>query len=243
MDVSFLIPHYPLSNPLEFVLTTQGFGANDAPYYKQLGLLGHNGTDFRALNGTACYAVIDGTVIEAGQDWQGGRVIRIRTAEVECNGKKWRLEFIYYHLDSWLVLAGEMVWRGQPIGFTDNTGRYSTAPHLHFGMEVHWFEDGIWKKDTNNGYWGCVDSAPFFNYVPPMNNPYGIAANTLVQLTEGVGGFGFWSGEKFYVDELDKILASWMVRNQGNIKGKTLAVAQVVWDAYTPKYNLKNIPL
>ena len=236
-----LTPYFRLSQPLEHVYVTQGFGEQRIDY-TALGATAHMGVDYRAVTGTPCFAVIDGTITVAGQDWQGGRVVRLQTDPVEVDGKKYRLEFIYYHLQEWSVLAGERVYRGQQVGLTDNTGKYSTAPHLHFGMEIHWFEDGLWKKDSNNGYWGCFDPKPFFTYKPTMENPYGIPANTLIQLTEGVGGFSLWSGEKFYVDSLDKIIASWLVRNKGKTDGKTMAVAQVVWDAY-PKFNLKNQPI
>lgn len=81
------------------------------------------------------------------------------------------------------------------------------------------------------------------------HNPYGLQQNTLVQLVEGIGGFALFAQDKdgndrFFIDDLAKIQASWLVRNKGDIKGKTLAVAQIVWDAYKPVHrNLKNEPL
>lgn len=238
-----IVPAFPLSRPLEYVYVTQGFAENETDFYKQMGLAGHTGQDYRAVNGTPIFAVTDAVCNASGQDYHGGRYVKLMTDPKVVGGVEYKLEFMYYHLQEWSVIAGERVYRGQQVGLTDNTGRYTTGPHLHLEMTVWWKETGLWLKDANNGFRGCVDPEPFFTYVPPMNNPYNIQANTLVQLTEGNGGFALWSGEKFYVDELAKLLASWAVRNKGNTDGKTLAVAQVVWDAYRPHYTLNNKPI
>ena len=65
-----------------------------------------------------------------------------------------------------------------------------------------------------------------------------IANNTLVQLVEGQGGFGLYLDGKIIVDDLAKIIASWLVRNAGKLDGKTRALTQEAW-AMFPKYNLK----
>jgi len=62
--------------------------------------------------------------------------------------------------------------------------------------------------------------------------------NTLVQLVEGVGGFGLYLDDKIFVDSLDKILASWLVRNNGKLDGKTRALTLSDWNAFS-KVNLK----
>lgn len=241
IDAASLVGPFPLSQPLEEVFITQKFGENKTAFYKELGMLGHNGIDYRASIGTPCFAVIDGTVTNAGEDYQGGREVRFVSDERVVNGVRYRLEFIYYHLKEWHVKAGERVYRGQPIGLTGNTGKYTTGAHLHFGMKIQKFTTS-WVKESSNGYFGAFDPLPFFTYKPMAENPYNIFPNTLVQLTEGVGGFGLWDGEYFFVDALDKLLASWLVRNKGDVGGKTLAVAQVVWDSYK-KVNLKKQPI
>jgi len=68
--------------------------------------------------------------------------------------------------------------------------------------------------------------------------PMKLKENHLYQLVEGHGGFGLAVGGKLIVDDLAKILASFIVRNGGDTKGKTIAIGQTDWDS-TPHYNLK----
>ena len=63
--------------------------------------------------------------------------------------------------------------------------------------------------------------------------------NTLIQLVEGQGNFGLYLDDKIFVDDLSKIIASWLVRNNGNLNGKTKALTLADWDMFD-KYNLKN---
>lgn len=67
---------------------------------------------------------------------------------------------------------------------------------------------------------------------------YTFENNTLLQLVEGEGGFGLYLDGKIIVDELDKILASWLVRTGGNTSGKVRAVTLEVWNEFS-KINLK----
>ncbi len=66
-----------------------------------------------------------------------------------------------------------------------------------------------------------------------------IKNNSLIQLVEGTGGFGLYLDGKIYVDGLANILASWLVRNNGDLNGKTRALTLEHWNMF-PKYNLKN---
>ena len=63
--------------------------------------------------------------------------------------------------------------------------------------------------------------------------------NTLIQLVEGQGNFGLYLDDKIFVDDLSKIIASWLVRNNGNLNGKTKALTLEDWNLFD-KYNLKN---
>lgn len=69
-------------------------------------------------------------------------------------------------------------------------------------------------------------------YMPNIKN------NTLVQLVEGVGGFGLYLDDKLYVDDLAKIQASWLMRNHGDVKDKTLELTDAEWKKLE-KFNLK----
>jgi len=75
-----------------------------------------------------------------------------------------------------------------------------------------------------------------------------IPDNTLIQLVEGIGGFALVLNGKKIVDDLDKVLASYIVRSakeidfQGEkltvLKQKPMAVTQEIWDSL-PTVNLK----
>lgn len=125
MDYKFLEEYYHLSQPLDYIYITQGFGKNDVPFYKELNMLGHNGIDYRASVGTRCKAVIDGTITYIRTDRTGGKELRYVTDPITHGGKQYRLEFVYYHLDGWLVEEGDRVTRGQDIAITGKTGGYS----------------------------------------------------------------------------------------------------------------------
>lgn len=66
-----------------------------------------------------------------------------------------------------------------------------------------------------------------------------IPNNSLVQEVEQSGQFGFHLDNKIYIDSLDKITATFLQRNLGDIKGKVKALTKKDWDSF-PKFNLKN---
>ena len=88
----------------------------------------HHGTDFGARRGTPLLAVNAGKVSFAG--WMGGygRVVKIR------HGGGY--ESLYAHQSRIRVKRGQVVKKGQTIGYVGSTGR-STGPHLHFGLKRH----------------------------------------------------------------------------------------------------------
>lgn len=62
--------------------------------------------------------------------------------------------------------------------------------------------------------------------------------NTLVQLVQGEGNFGLYLDGKIIIDNLDKIIAVWLVRNNGDVKGMVKPLTLVDWNKYE-KINLK----
>lgn len=72
--------------------------------------------------------------------------------------------------------------------------------------------------------------------------PLQIPNNTFCQLVEGKGEFALALDGKLIVDSLDKVMASFIVRNNGDIKGKTKALLQEEFDEYE-KINLKKQPI
>jgi murein DD-endopeptidase MepM/ murein hydrolase activator NlpD len=100
---------------------TSGFGERFHPIlgYERF----HAGVDLGAAAGTPIVAAADGKVVSAG--WAGGygRAVAIAHAG--------GLETKYGHMSRIAAYAGELVRRGQVIGYVGSTG-LSTGPHLHF---------------------------------------------------------------------------------------------------------------
>jgi len=71
----------------------------------------------------------------------------------------------------------------------------------------------------------------------PMKNPLNLLNNTLVQCVEGKGEIGLYLDDKIIVDDLAKILATWIIRNNGAIS-RVKAITLDNWNKYD-KTNLK----
>lgn len=144
-----------LQLPVKDVYITQPFGLNYLDFYTNLGMKGHNGIDFRARRGCEIYAAHDGIVQFAGSDGDGG-------VQVIIWDDKKQFKTIYYHLldFSAKLHRGIKVVAGEMIGTADNTGKYTTGDHLHFGMKFTTIHGNT--LDSNNGYYGAVDPAPYF---------------------------------------------------------------------------------
>ncbi|MBZ9652193.1 M23 family metallopeptidase [Psychroflexus montanilacus] len=104
----------------------------------------HDGTDLAAPYGTPVFAAHGGVVASAPyqDNWQpgegsndAGNRVYINTSNY--NGGSGTLQFGYWHLGNNKVLVnpGDVVERGQIIGYTGNTGNVgdpqSAGPHLH----------------------------------------------------------------------------------------------------------------
>ena len=149
-----------LKLPLDETFVTQPFGVNYADFYEKLGMKGHNGADFRIYPGMPCFAVCNGQIKQAGESGYGVSV-HYETDDLDYNGQKFRLEFVYGHLKSVDVKAGDRVLEGDMLGICDNTGLYTTGDHLHFGVRLWWYtcKEGLWywDSDLKNGYKGYID--------------------------------------------------------------------------------------
>lgn len=90
-------------------------------------LHGWNGIDLGAARGTPVYAAADGVVIisRSGGGWNGGYGNYI--VITHNNGS----QTLYSHLRGAVTSFGQMVSRGQLIGYVGATG-LATGPHLHF---------------------------------------------------------------------------------------------------------------
>lgn len=143
-----------LSPPLKHIYVTQPFGANFVDFYAKLGLKGHNGIDFRARRGCPIYASHDGYCVLSGKDGTGGIGIELISSKTGDSFKT-----IYYHLlKTNIEVSDQLIKRGDLIGWSDNTGKYTTADHLHWELKLT--KNGA-TKNRDNGYGGAIDPTPY----------------------------------------------------------------------------------
>lgn len=90
----------------------------------------HSGMDIAAPAGTAVVAAAAGTVTLA----HPGMYFTGRTVLIDHG---YGLSSVYAHLQDIVVVEGQTVSRGEPIGRVGASGR-ATGPHLHWG--VSWFD-------------------------------------------------------------------------------------------------------
>lgn len=154
---------YPLNLPF---LVSQKWNENSA-YYNTIGLKGHNGWDFAIPVGTPIYACHDGKVDFAGIDGTDSKTIALDTlSQYDWEDKKVYFRTMYAHLSEYFVVPGQLVKKGEKIGLSGNTGRYTTGPHLHFGIKPI---INFSPVDVGNGYNGAIDPVHFFDGTYPNN--------------------------------------------------------------------------
>lgn len=93
----------------------------------------HNGIDFGGVEGDSVYAITDGVVRLAGENFYfNGTFILLDHGQ--------GLSSVYLHLSKLHVKNNQHVKQGELIGEIGSTGR-STGPHLHLGMQ--WYKKRI----------------------------------------------------------------------------------------------------
>jgi murein DD-endopeptidase MepM/ murein hydrolase activator NlpD len=88
----------------------------------------HEGQDIFARRSTPVVAATDGVVVKFGGGKLGGKAVFVA-------GRGART-YYYAHLDRYADVAlGQVVLRGDVLGYVGNTGNARTTPaHLHFGI-------------------------------------------------------------------------------------------------------------
>lgn len=158
-----------------FFPITQHFGENLNAFYKNEGLLGHQGVDIAMPTGTPIISPCSGVVSAVSVDIQKGEGVSVISDDIfQWNGQDCKLICVMWHMkdQSIVVKVGDKVSTGQLLGLSNNTGQ-STGPHLHFST-IPITTDGSRRSlaGRNNGYEGCVDPLPFLNLTPaPINVP------------------------------------------------------------------------
>ena len=140
------IPSIQPVNSSDLRRMASGYGYRIDPFTKARRM--HFGMDFSAKRGTDIYATGDGTVTRADSRAAGfGKHVRIDHG--------FGYVTIYAHMDSYKVVKGDKVKRGDLIGYVGSTGR-SVAPHLHYEI----VKDGV-KINPINFYSGSLSPAEF----------------------------------------------------------------------------------
>lgn len=168
-----------LKHPTKKVQINQGFGDKTnpsmLPKYITIGLKGHNGLDYQALEGTPIMAMHDGTVTYAGLDGSNGNLIVIMTDKAfDYKDGEAYFKTYYGHLQtgSFKVTAGTKVKCGDVIACAGNTGM-SFGAHLHMGLKpVQKGEnDWTWYNIDTSGYNGAIDPTPYLPQVEEFQSP------------------------------------------------------------------------
>ncbi|NQU86022.1 MAG: M23 family metallopeptidase [Mariniphaga sp.] len=135
----------PVSNK-DLKRTASGWGYRIHPIYKIRKF--HYGMDFTAPTGTEIYATGDGkvTLVKGNKRSKIGFGLEIKIDH------GFGYVTLYGHLNGFNVKSGQLVKRGDVIGYIGNSGG-STAPHLHY--EIH--KNG---KPVNPEYYYFKDLTP-----------------------------------------------------------------------------------
>ncbi len=125
--------HSTLSFPVENVIITQGYGYTkfaERAYKTDF----HTGVDFGVSIGTPVYAAADGVVLRADNNDKGtSRWRRYQYGKYILINHENNLTTLYAHLSRQVVKVGDIIKRGELIGYSGNTG-YAFGPHLHLGV-------------------------------------------------------------------------------------------------------------
>ena len=114
----------PVSNK-DLSRMASGYGYRIHPIYKTRKL--HTGMDFSAKTGTEIYATGNGVIAKVRRSKKGyGNHVVINHG--------YGYKTLYAHMSRYTVKKGQVIKRGEIIGYVGNTGT-SVAPHLHY--EVH----------------------------------------------------------------------------------------------------------
>ncbi len=160
---------HPVTDSQELVPAQQSrwFGAERAGVERRECGAGHCGVDLDGPRGQPIVSVADGIVVrverhELGLDGRSGRYVRIEHDDGTLTA--------YMHLDAVApgLEVGDHVEAGQFIGTLGATAVYSSAPHLHFSLEIpnHPGEKHGDHSDTH-----YVDPAPFLSRASVLASP------------------------------------------------------------------------
>lgn len=177
---------YPLNLPFN---VTQKWNEGQT-FYNSIGLRGHNGWDFGCVVGTPVYASHEGIISFAEVD-----SVMSLTVSIDTLDKKYRT--LYCHLSEAKVKNGDHVTRGQLIALSGNSGRYTTGPHLHFGLRP------INPDNMDNGYNGAIDPSTYWDGTYPSTPVVHDIDNAFSKMMFAVRDYQIANGVVDFANETD----------------------------------------
>ena len=106
-----------------FIVDPYGYSRKTGDY-----TIAHKGTDFRAEEGTAVYAMNRGVVRLAKKSPIYGNMVVIDHGL--------GLMTFYLHLSKITVMQGELIEQSKILGYSGQTG-YALGPHLHLSIRIN----------------------------------------------------------------------------------------------------------
>ena len=159
--------HIVLQHPSDYKIG-QGFGKNYVDFYAKMGMDGHNGIDYSQPHSKPVYSPCEIEIVDfyyENKDRGYGTTLWARSKSFQVNDLTYKLEFVFAHLDKFDVTRGKTFKMGEVIAYSDNTGKYTTGAHLHFGARLVRKTLFGWKlADPNNGYKGYLDPEPLTDF-------------------------------------------------------------------------------
>lgn len=155
-------------------LYSAAFGFKD-DVHRYLG--GHSGLDISTHQGDTVVAAHDGEIemLQTDPISTGGLMVYLLSDPLdgETVGNS-RVQTIYAHLSKILVMKGQKIKQGDPLGLEGNTGfvvsgdtsYWGNAPsgvgtHLHFGLHELVLNNGALTQRYNNPLQGTSDPLPY----------------------------------------------------------------------------------
>jgi len=140
--------YYPFSGniPVTFAFGAQSENEEIKKKFQEWGIVGHNGLDFGMGTGNEVFPCDSGKVIQSGDNGDFGISITIQHS--------WG-QSLYAHLSETKVNVDEEIQSNKVIGLSGSSGA-AFGEHLHFAIKPN-------NSDSNNGYLGFIDPAPYLS--------------------------------------------------------------------------------
>lgn len=146
MKRQLLLRYISVSLPLKQLRINSPFGKRKDPFTGKKAQ--HNGVDLFARNDEV-YSIMLGDVIKSGVDRKSGIYVKMQYGEYTVS---------YCHLSKVAVKRGDVVYAGDVIGISGNTGTRSTGEHVHISVKYksHYIDPTILFDFVRETQQGCL---------------------------------------------------------------------------------------